>query len=116
MTVFELIEWAARTECSDVHLSEGLPATVRRHRKLAAADAFVAPSLDQPSGRTEGMPTALLEAARGQVTAGLMMRVLRDHGPSSGPPRPDRGLIGTTVCAHPAFGPAAHGAGEVVTS
>jgi len=50
--------------------------------------------------------TALLEAARGQVTAGLMMRVLRDHGPSSGPPRPDRGLIGTTVCAHPAFGPA----------
>ncbi len=40
MTVFELIEWAARTECSDVHLSEGLPATVRRHGKLAAADAF----------------------------------------------------------------------------
>lgn len=30
---------------------------------LAAADAFVAPSLAEPSGRTEGMPTALLEAA-----------------------------------------------------
>ncbi len=49
---------------------------------------------------------ALLEAARGQVTAGLMMRTLRDHGPSSGALRPDRGLVGTTVCAHAAFGPA----------
>lgn len=30
---------------------------------FAAADAFVAPSLRERSGRTEGMPTALLEAA-----------------------------------------------------
>ncbi len=40
MTVFELIEYARRTACSDVHLSEGLPALVRRHGKLAAAGAF----------------------------------------------------------------------------
>ncbi len=37
---------------------------------------------------------ALLEAARGQVTAGLMMRTLRDHGPSSGALRPDRAWSG----------------------
>ncbi len=42
---------------------------------------------------------ALLEAARGRVTAGLMMRTLRDHGQSSGALRPDQGLVGTTVCA-----------------
>src|SRR5690606_26043720 len=34
---------------------------------LAAADAFVLPSLRQRSGRTEGMPTALLEAAAAGV-------------------------------------------------
>ncbi len=36
----------------------------RKAELFSAADAFVAPSRELPSGRTEGMPTALLEAAR----------------------------------------------------
>jgi len=43
---------------------------------LAAADVFVAPSLAEPSGRTEGMPTALLEAA----AAGLPIVASRSGG------------------------------------
>jgi glycosyltransferase involved in cell wall biosynthesis len=34
---------------------------------LRAADVFVAPSLREPSGRTEGLPTTLLEAAQAGV-------------------------------------------------
>lgn len=41
----------------------GTVAGARKAALLAAADAFVLPSTRTPSGRTEGMPTALLEAA-----------------------------------------------------
>jgi secernin len=47
---------------------------------------------------------ALLDAQRGRITPATVMAALRDHG--EGPWRPDRGLVGTTVCAHAAFGPA----------
>ncbi|MDD8026821.1 MAG: C69 family dipeptidase [Acidobacteriota bacterium] len=48
----------------------------------------------------------LLRAERGRIDAGMMMRVLRDHGPGAGPDwSPARGLAGFTVCAHAGFGP-----------
>lgn len=42
----------------------GVVTGARKAEALAAADAFVLPSLRERSGRTEGLPTALLEAAR----------------------------------------------------
>ena len=44
---------------------------------------------------------ALLEEARGRITPSAVMTALRDHGD-----RPPRELVGTSVCAHAAFGPA----------
>ena len=57
----ELEARAARLGVAARFFGEGTGPT--KAALLAAADAFVAPSLEQPSGRTEGMPTALLEAA-----------------------------------------------------
>jgi secernin len=48
----------------------------------------------------------LLTAQRGGITPGTVISALRDHGERAGPDwRPDRGLAGSTVCMHAAFGP-----------
>ncbi len=50
----------------------------------------------------------LLNAQRGRITPATVMAALRDHGAEAkaGDWHPDRGLIGTTVCAHAGYGPA----------
>ena len=50
----------------------------------------------------------LLEAQRGRITPAAVMAALRDHGAEASARtwHPDRGLLGTTVCAHAGYGPA----------
>jgi secernin len=48
----------------------------------------------------------LLDAQRGRIAPATVMAALRDHGPVPRPWHPERGLIGTTVCAHAGYGPA----------
>ena len=50
--------------------------------------------------------TELLKAARGQITVGTMMSILRDHGPDAAPDwTPGRGVLGIDICMHAGFGP-----------
>ena len=64
---------------------------------------FVYTTFSDAAGRRK-RTMALLDAERGRITPATVMAALRDHG--EGAWRPDRGLIGTTVCAHAGFGPA----------
>lgn len=66
MTVFELIEYARRTACSDVHLSEGLPVLVRRYGKLTEAEAF-----PDGAGARSAILSLLTDDQRGALEAGF---------------------------------------------
>ncbi len=55
--------------------------------------------------RRRARTMALLEAEAGAITPSTMMAALRDHGDRRTEARPDRGILGATVCMHAGFGP-----------
>lgn len=58
------------------------------------------------SRRRRSCTAQLLNGLQGKITPASLMAALRDHGsPEPDTWRPDRGVVGMSVCAHAGFGP-----------